>query len=89
MSKCETCVHKAVCETYLLYAGTYELVCKHYQTQPDGAKCGEWLDSPLGDRIVKCSLCDAKYYVGNAKERLCEVYKYCPHCGTKMEEPND
>lgn len=56
-------------------------------------KHGKWLISEY--EYYDCSVCGESYFNGcdstqEAKERLLyrpyDVYKYCPHCGAKMDQ---
>lgn len=63
---------------------------KTYQLPDRTAPCGQWLpnydrdaptyDSGLMIRYFHCSVCK-----GDISDRY-GLYRYCPHCGAKMEE---
>lgn len=56
---------------------------------------GEWLDLRGDYQTAKCSFCASQYEVTFGEESngmlfdgFKRFYKYCPHCGAKMEVGN-
>lgn len=63
----------------------FEMVLKDLEELPEAdavpVKHGHWIGKPLaGYSTVKCSACGSAFVENNGK------WKYCPDCGSKMDE---
>jgi uncharacterized CHY-type Zn-finger protein len=45
---------------------------------------GKWLDSEENEITVICSNCN-----GSNWKEASKIYKYCPHCGARMESDSE
>ena len=97
MATCYDCIHCDACSDAGDggYSSLKEDVskCKHFKNKADfvEVKHGEWLliversdylEPPSCD-TAKCSVCGRKIDVSKTG------FKYCPHCGAKMDGGND
>lgn len=75
-------------------ASTLEAVKKDVESTPtlDVAPVihAQWITAPSGlwdeDNIYKCSACGEEFVLYNGTPED-NQYKYCPHCGAKMDNP--
>lgn len=76
--------------------GVVSLVANQPAADVAPVRRGEWLDLRGDYQTAKCSFCASQYEVtfgeesnGMLFDTFKRFYKYCPHCGAKMEVPND
>lgn len=97
MSKnCWDCIHCDVCANIDGFSHHVSDVskCKHFKDKADvePVKHGKWLNFYGNYETAECSVCEELYEVSDMKESnrmlfeaFSQYYKYCPHCGAKME----
>lgn len=75
--------HKNADENFILGCESYKEWLENLPTADViPVKHGHWIGKPLaGYSTVKCSACGSAFVENNGK------WKYCPHCGAKMDEP--
>lgn len=97
MATCKDCLHEKACVGMLEamgykvgtdYKGNADR-CNTYtpKSQYAEVKHGEWV-SIEGDVIFACSICDTNISTSWDYEEP-EMWKYCPHCGAKMDGGKD
>lgn len=76
-------------------AGVVSLVANQPAADVAPMRRGEWLDLRGDYQTAKCSFCASQYEVTFGEESdgmlfdgFKQTYKYCPHCGAKMEVGN-
>ena len=76
-------------------AGVVSLVENQPAADVAPVRRGEWLDLRGDYQTAKCSFCASQYEVTFGEESngmlfdcFKQTYKYCPHCGAKMEVGN-
>lgn len=81
--KCEDCIHDGVCHIQEMSTGLEmeeylrEFGCEDFKNKADFVEVKEarWKGAGMG--MYYCSLC---------QEEVCgNSFKYCPHCGAKMD----
>lgn len=75
--------------------GVVSLVANQPAADVAPVRRGEWLDLRGDYQTAKCSFCASQYEVTFGEESngmlfdgFKRFYKYCPHCGAKMEVGN-
>lgn len=84
---------------YNVYSDDVRAIMRKVDEQPAAdvapVRRGEWLDLRGDYQTAKCSFCASQYEVTFGEESdgmlfdgFKRFYKYCPHCGAKMEVGN-